>query len=286
MPIIPWLTRAGPFDVEHAGGIPHFNQAVTLGAPRAGVLHTTEGATIEGAMGVFRHHYAPHFVVGRDASGKVRILQLVQIGTIGAALETHNWLALAQVELVGFSRDKAWFPDEESAAALAALMAQCAADYQIPLSHPWPDDDWGRAGPNPHRASQKFGRVAGWFGHQDVESPDVHWDPGCFQWSRIFDLARKVEVEAHDPPPPAPPRPCACATPQVLDAPPLSLDLSTVEGVQRALDALGWRLDVDGIDGGETDRAIKSFQMHVGIAADGVAGPVTIAALEKELSGG
>ena len=253
MPIIPWLTRAGPFDVEHVGGIPHFNQSVILGAPRAGVLHTTEGATIEGAMGVFRHHYAPHFVVGRDASGKVRILQLVQIGTIGAAL--------------------------------AALMAQCAADYQIPLSHPWPDDDWGRAGPNPHRASQKFGRVAGWFGHQDVESPDVHWDPGCFQWSRIFDLARKVEVEAHDSPPPAPPRPCACATPHVLDAPPLSLDLSTVEGVQRALDALGWRLDVDGIDGDETDRAIKSFQTHAGIAADGVAGPATIAALEKELSG-
>ena len=80
MPLIPWLTRAGSFDVEHVGGIPHFNESVTLGAPRAGVLHTTEGATIEGAMSVFRSHYAPHFVVGRDAIAHDRFQVVGRVG--------------------------------------------------------------------------------------------------------------------------------------------------------------------------------------------------------------
>src|SRR5271169_4686487 len=144
--VMPWLERAGRFEVEHIGGIPHFNQPVDLDAPRTGVLHTTEGGW-PGSMAVFKQHFAPHFMVGMDISQKrVRIAQLVQVGTIGAALVTHNDHAIVQVEMIGFSKETPWTPDDETLKALAALMAVCKVEYGIPLVHPWADGDFGRAG--------------------------------------------------------------------------------------------------------------------------------------------
>src|ERR1700722_10871634 len=143
--MLQWLQKAGDFQVQHIGGIPHFPQSVNLGWPRAGVLHTTEGSTIEGAMSVFKTHFAPHFVLGKSESGKVVVYQLVPIGFIGAALVTHNNRAIVQVEMVGFSKETAWFPDDETAAALAGLMASCRDEYGIPLSRPWPDGVYGKA---------------------------------------------------------------------------------------------------------------------------------------------
>jgi len=132
-------------------------------------------------------------MLGYDADAqKVRIAQLVQVGTIGAALVTHNNQAIVQIEMVGFSKETPWVPDDDTAAALASLMATCASEYGIPLSHPWPDGDFGKAGNNPHRSSGKFGRIAGWYGHGDCPSPDTHWDPGNLKWSVIFDMAKQM----------------------------------------------------------------------------------------------
>jgi hypothetical protein len=187
----PWLDRAGNFPVSHIGGIPHLNEAVAEG-PRTGVLHTTEGGWT-GSLAVFKQHYAPHFMVGFDADmHRVRIAQLVQIGTMGAALKGHNSKALVQVEMIGFSKETPWVPDSETLEAIASLMAACSTEYGIPLEHPWADGDWGRAGDNPHRESGKYGTVAGWFGHGDVPSPDNHWDPGNLKWSVILDRAREI----------------------------------------------------------------------------------------------
>ena len=159
----PWLDRAGKFTVEHISGIPYFNQAVDLDASRTGVLHTTEGSTIDGALEVFKQHFAPQFLLGRDAKGAVRILQLVQVGTIGAALVTHNDHAIVQVEVASFSKQTPWLFDDETVEALASLMAVCKREYGIPLTRPWADGDYGLAGNNPHRAAGKWGVVAGWF---------------------------------------------------------------------------------------------------------------------------
>ena len=49
--------------------------------------------------------------------------------------------------------------------------------------------------------------------------------------------------------------------------------------------AIGGKLDVNGVGDWNTTQAIKSFQMHVGLVADGVAGPLTRAAITNELSG-
>ena len=53
---------------------------------------------------MFQQHFAPHFLLGFDELQKrVRIAQLVQVGTIGAALVTHNDRAIVQVEMIGYS---------------------------------------------------------------------------------------------------------------------------------------------------------------------------------------
>ena len=281
----PWLDQAGKFPVEPIP-CPHFSQPVDLDAPRTGVLHTTEGPTVEGALAIFRQHYAPHFLVGLDAHRQVRVLQLVQVGTIGAALVTHNWLAIVQVEMVGFSKETLWRPDDGTAEALASLMAVCKREYGIPLAHPWADGDFGRAGDNPHRHAGKFGVAAGWYAHGDCPSPDTHWDVGALEWSSLLDRASAMTDILNAPawaPPPPPPRPCAGGQ-QPPSPAPGSLDLSTVAGFQAALVALGYSLEVDGIDGLETAAAIKAFQQRAGLPVDGDVGEATRAAMAKELS--
>jgi hypothetical protein len=284
MTILPWLTKAGRFDIEHIGGIPHFNQPIDPTAPPTGVLHTTEGGW-DGSLAIFRQHYAPHFLVGPG-----RIAQLVQIGTIGAALVTHNWIPIVQVEVVGFSKETLWSFDDATAEAVTALMAACKAEYGIPLTRAWADGIYGMArASDPHRNAGQFGHVAGWYGHGDCPSPDSHWDPGALHWSKLFELAGAMPQPSAGPCgiQPVPPRPCACA--HTLSAPtPPGFNLSTVEGVQQALNALGAnpKLDVDGDIGPMTEAAVKALQYHAGLAADGDAGPVTKAAILKELSRG
>jgi hypothetical protein len=199
----PWLDQAGRFPIDHIGGIPHFNQSVLLDAPRTGVLHTTEGGWA-GSLAIFKQHFAPHFMLGFDAAAqKVRIAQLVQIGTIGAALKAHNDQAIVQIEMIGFSKEQPWIPDDDTLEALASLMAVCASEYAIALSHAWPDGDFGKAGSNPHRASGKYGTVAGWYGHGDCPAPDTHWDPGNLKWSVVLDRATQILGTLGAPRPPS-----------------------------------------------------------------------------------
>ncbi len=275
----PWLEKAGRFTVEHIGGIPHFNQQVDLGGPRTGVLHTTEG-NWAGSLGVFKTHYAPHFMLGLDSEqNRVRIAQLVQVGTIGAALVTHNWIALVQVEMIGYSKETLWVPDPQTEEALATLMAVCKAEYGIPLTHPWADGIYGRAtASDPHRAEGKFGSVAGWYGHGDCPSPDSHWDPGDLRWSHVLSMAAAMQESNNPPsPPPAfPPDPCG---PQTLP----SFDFSKTIDVQRALDWLGFDIDVDGQAGDQTASALRGVQKLAGLPPSGAVTPETIAALKKTL---
>ena len=185
-----WLNKAGDYTIERIND-PYIKIPTRTDTPRTGILHTTEGATVEGAQAVFRQHYAPHFLVGPDRFKKMHIYQLVPIGFIGAALRTHNNLAFVQIEVVGFSKTTLWSLEEHTLDALASLLATCSTAYGIPLTHPWKDGDFGAYGYNAHRASGKFGTVAGWFGHGDVPAPDVHWDPGAMEWSKLFAEANK-----------------------------------------------------------------------------------------------
>lgn len=59
-----------------------------------------------------------------------------------------------------------------------------------------------------------------------------------------------------------------------------AVNLSTLAGVQTALGHLGYDPGkIDGIDGPNTQAAVKSFQGAAGIGVDGIAGPITKKAL-------
>jgi hypothetical protein len=181
---------------------------VDLTAPRSGILHTEEGQW-GGSLQVFEEHFAPHFVVGVDkTSGKTRIAQLVPVGFIGSACRAHNNKAIVQIEMTGFSKEHLWYPSgivtldngkvfdyKDTDKALASLMIAIEKEYGVPLSHPYADDDWGKAGHNPTRSAGKFGKVAGWYGHQNMPDPDTHWDPGAFCWSKLFALAESIKAK-------------------------------------------------------------------------------------------
>jgi hypothetical protein len=55
-----------------------------------------------------------------------------------------------------------------------------------------------------------------------------------------------------------------------------------VRSLQESLDKLGYHLDVDGVYGQATVKAVQEFQEDHGLAVDGIAGPVTVAAVELE----
>ncbi len=187
------LTKAGSFAVVQ-DPCPHLSMTIDAKAPRAGVGHTTEGYW-QSAIGVFKQHWAPHFLVGLNPQKKPQISQLVPIGYIGASLEALNNLAIVQVEVVAFSQKKIWLPDAGTLDALASLIDECATQYGIPLTHPWKDGDFGRYGDNPHRHSGNFGKVAGWYEHGDIPM-NHHWDMGALKWSAVFARAHALAAVA------------------------------------------------------------------------------------------
>lgn len=64
------------------------------------------------------------------------------------------------------------------------------------------------------------------------------------------------------------------------------LDLDDLDGVQKALTKLGFDAGkADGIDGPNTQKAVRAFQAHASIGIDGKVGPATRAALVAELAG-
>lgn len=175
-----WLTKVGPYRVEHVP-YSYLGAHVALSAPAKGLLHTTEGATIEGALSVFRQHYAPNFTVGPDTHKKIRVLQHAPLGVMGHALANKsggvetNRVVRAQIEIVGFSvLDRKWLPAEPTLAALVELMFALEEACDIPRRHV----DVGRD-------SHLWDAASGWVGHRDAPEND-HVDPGLFNYKAVF----------------------------------------------------------------------------------------------------
>lgn len=187
-----WLSRAGKYRVEHVP-CPNPGQPVSDGGKHKGILHTVEGS-FESGLNVFLQHYAPHFQVGRDRKGRVRILQLVPLGTMAAALENHsggvetNRECRVQIEIADRSKHTPWLPDDGVTDALATLMAELRHAQAIPLHHP------------PVRRDPRMWEAAsGWMGHIDVPE-NVHWDSGAIRYERLFTLAHRQETKPRKPP--------------------------------------------------------------------------------------
>jgi peptidoglycan hydrolase-like protein with peptidoglycan-binding domain len=68
------------------------------------------------------------------------------------------------------------------------------------------------------------------------------------------------------------------------------INVNTLAGIQTALEKIGYDPGkIDGIDGPNTNAAVKAFQKAAGIGVDGIAGPKTkkalLVALEHAASG-
>jgi hypothetical protein len=183
-----WLAKTsdGKFNIQKLE-CPH-GGAVDLSKPPAGVLHTTEGS-YESALSVFRHHYAPTFLVGDR-----RISQLVPLGSMAEALEnpaggveTNRW-ARVQIEVAGFSQEEPYVFPAGTMDALSSLLATLKIEAGIPLSRPYPDKMPAKPWATPsfrRRHDGKWGNVEGWYGHVEVPE-NGHWDPGALKWSTLL----------------------------------------------------------------------------------------------------
>jgi hypothetical protein len=180
-----WLTSAGGVSVQRLDtGFQRTHTSSDLTKPRKGVLHTPEGGW-DGSLSVFRDRGTPTFMVGRNDAGKVSVAQFMPLGERALTLldesttplRTNHW-AVCQIELVGFSKRTAWFPEDAVAKVLADVVRQASAEMKIPL----------RRGGDGTRSVTRWTNEAGWFGHIEVPE-NSHWDPGTFEYKKLWALA-------------------------------------------------------------------------------------------------
>lgn len=245
------------------------------------VLHTTEGSSWPGYGG---GGYAPHFTVKPGKPSRKTIRQHIDTAESAKALENDgggvetNNAGVIQIEFVG-SCDRSYAEkhdlfftedaEDDDLLALAAVVAWVAAEHDIPLTVgdlDWPTSDAAyESAPQRFSGSQWYA-YRGVCGHTHVPE-NAHWDPGNFPVGRLLRLAGG-EVPSMDPWDLSP-RISGMGEPEVRE-------------IQRLLDSLGYDLGSYGVDGSygeDTYNAVKAFQKDRGIAVDGVAGPVTLAAL-------
>ena len=184
-------------EIPRPGGAPYHQTSNTS----IGVLHTTEGSTVDGAWRTLSQAgSAPHFITGEG-----RIVQCRPLTAQGSALRTNsphhpNADAQVQIEMVAFSKETLWLPGPETLEPSVALLAFCARDLGIPLRIPaeWPDNcsdvppRW--AANNARRQNAANGlwpAEKGWWMHMEVpwQNPSWHWDCGALKRSEMVRMA-------------------------------------------------------------------------------------------------
>lgn len=202
-----WPERIYGFKVEwreipRPEGKPYYRFEVV---PDAGVLHTTEGATVDGAWGtLYAKASAPHVITGEG-----RIVACRPPTVQGAALRTnppYTFLPNAyclQVEQVARSRTIAWLPPASTLEPTLAWMAWCHEELGIPLvvPHNWPDDlsdiTTILATNNTRRQQRVYPREPGWYMHMEVpdQGDSWHWDCGAIRRTEMLRRALALTGE-------------------------------------------------------------------------------------------
>lgn len=193
------ISRVGPYKVEQISGCIRTHSPVDLSKPPTVGLHTTEGGW-DSSISVFRSRLTtPIFLVGNKRLG-----QCAPLGEMGAAfendpggVETNRWCRV-QIEIVEFSEQKCWLPDDGTLDVLVHLLAWIADNCGVPMKRAWDGCDLGptpwATEDFPRRHANKWGNFAGVFGH--VEIPEnAHWDPGELDYPKLFAKVRDVGVK-------------------------------------------------------------------------------------------
>lgn len=152
-----------------------------LPLPWRGVLHTTEGRKIDGALQTFAAtNFWPHFTIEPNT---LRVVQHLPL-TIGArALSDHataeNAAHCIQIEIVGLAAETpTWAP--EQLAFIRDVMRQIMD--QVPIAkqsgRTFLDEVGVNAHPENRMSVAEWTLFSGWCGHQHVPG-ETHWDPGA-----------------------------------------------------------------------------------------------------------
>ncbi len=203
---------------------------------------------------------SPHFTL--DPAGGA-LWQHIPINRSARSLEhppgsvETNRANAAQVELLGFARDTPSWPRAHYR-RIASLARWIEENHGVPR----------RSGveftTTPHRlSSDAWLRYAGHLGHEHVPAqPANHWDPG----------ALRIDLVLDNPPPGS-----EIPHPQIGNG-----DRGeAVHHLQSLLRRLGYRIEADSIFGPLTENAVRDFQRSHDLAADGIVGPRTWAALHS-----
>jgi hypothetical protein len=176
-------------ELPRPGGKPYYPMATD---GQIVVLHTTEGSSVAGAVGVLKAKSSgPHFIVGEG-----RIVQTRPVGAQGASLHApENQYPVLQIEAVGNSRVKLYSLPESTEKPLAAILAWAVTNLNVPLQRPtdlWKDDcsdmplPW--AANNKRRQQKIWPLHKGIYGHVEVtnQGPSWHFDPGAYDYIALF----------------------------------------------------------------------------------------------------
>jgi N-acetyl-anhydromuramyl-L-alanine amidase AmpD len=232
------------------------------------IIHDMEG-TYGGSVAYFqstKSNVSAHFCVREDGLETTQMVHLSDRAWHACAANSRS----VGIEMAGYSKNGY---RSELVQATASIAAWLCHYLQVPVRH-------ARGGVGPGIESHwGLGRAGG--GHSDP-STDPAWmdrfiELAMAEYAVGFDFHWIDLTEA---------KCCALAHPPTGNAPALNAapDLSIVSGVQRALSALGLKIDADGVDGPKTLEAVRAFQAHAGLPVDGIVGPDTRAALQREVS--
>jgi hypothetical protein len=160
--------------------VPPVNGPVYVPLPWRGVLHTTEGPTIQGALSSFRQtNFWPTLSIEPNT---FRVIQHYPLSRGARALSDHATLENAarcvQIEIAGFAADTpGWAP--EKLAFIREVMR--SIEELVPIPRISGLDFLDLTGVSTHPANRmsvpQWKRFSGWCGHQHVPG-ETHWDPG------------------------------------------------------------------------------------------------------------
>ncbi|MFH9660193.1 hemopexin repeat-containing protein [Streptomyces sp. NPDC017248] len=159
-----------------------------LALPWRGVLHTTEGAGVDGALQEFRAtNFWPTVTIEPNT---LRVIQHLPLNTGARALSdsatAENAARCVQVEIVGFAaQTPTWAP--EQLAFIRDVVQQIDTLVPIPRTSGRTFLDAGgvNATPGNRMSVDEWKRFSGWCGHQHVPG-ESHWDPGAIDISTIL----------------------------------------------------------------------------------------------------
>jgi hypothetical protein len=210
--MVDWVKRIGEFRVER--------KPIQGGAPMPTVrgvgLHATDGFDVDSAHAhQAASGFGVHFYVGEH-----RIIQARPLNITGGGFRNNaddpgdpNAGGLIQIEAVdrlsmpGGHGLHLHLPEDGTLEPLVALARFLHDTFGIPYARPkaWPDDlrddspdtpNGAWAAENYRRRTNVFARFQGWLGH--IEAPDQdptwHWDPGSFDYARLFELSKGVDT--------------------------------------------------------------------------------------------